>query len=69
MAILVFDGESRDGVLGFEESFRAVLLYFGLRIRDGRRTVRVFAEHRSLDGSFFKNILNLSVRGKSLLSI
>jgi hypothetical protein len=69
VAVLVFDGEAGNGVLGFKEGFRTVLFYFGLGIRDGGRTVWVFAEHCSLDGSFFKNILNLSVGSESLFSI
>ena len=69
VAFLVFDGEARNSVLGFKEGFWTVLFYFGLGIRDGGRTVWVFAEHRSLDGSFFKNILNLPVRSESFLSI
>lgn len=66
---MVFDGKSSNGILGFEEGLRSVFLNFRLRVRDRRRTVGVFGEKYCLNGSFFKNILNLAIRRESLLSI
>jgi hypothetical protein len=66
---LVFDRKSSDSILWFKESFRSIFLDFGLRVRHRRRTVGVFGEKHCLDGSFFKNILNLAIRCESLLSI
>ncbi len=62
MRVLVFNDKSSDSILGFEEGLRSIFLDFGLRVRDGRRTVGLFCEKYCLDGSFFKNILNLSIR-------